>query len=56
MKKKRIALLLCQAKGATVVMPSKLCPHLEGVVRSFTGMVQRGGRDQLVDILLIGWW
>ena len=36
-------------------MPSKLCPDLEEVV-SFTVMVQRGGHDQLVGILLIGWW
>ena len=28
---------------------------MEGVVRSFIGMVQ-SGRDLLVDILLIGWW
>ena len=41
--------------GHNGIMPSKLlCPHLEGVVRSFMVMVQRG-RDQLVDILLIGW-
>ena len=33
-----------------------VCPNLEGEVRSFTVMVQREGRDQLVDILLIGWW
>ena len=32
-----------------------VCPNLEQVVRSLTVMVQRG-RDQLVDILLIGWW
>ena len=31
------------------------CPNLEGVVRSFIVMVQRG-RGMLVDILLIGWW
>ena len=31
-----------------------VCPHLEGVVRSFIAMVQRG-RNQLLDILLIGW-
>ena len=30
-----------------------VCPTLEGVVRSFTAVVQRG-RDQLVDILLLG--
>ena len=32
----------------------RLCPDREGVVRSFMVMIQRGGRDQLVDILLIG--
>ena len=32
-----------------------VCPNLEGVVRSFIVMVQRG-RDQLMDTLLIGWW
>ena len=30
-------------------------PDLEGLVRSLMVMVQRG-RDQLVDILLMGWW
>ena len=32
-----------------------VCPDLERIVRSFIVMVQRGC-DQLVDILLIGWW
>ena len=32
-----------------------VCPDLERIMRSFTVMVQRG-RDQLVDIVLIGWW
>ena len=32
-----------------------VCPDLERIVRRFLVMVQRG-RDQLVDILLIGWW
>ena len=32
-----------------------MCPDLEGLVRSFTVMIQRGC-DQLVDILLIDWW
>ena len=32
-----------------------VCPALEGLVRSFTVIVQRG-RDQLIDILLMGWW
>lgn len=42
-KAKKIALWLCQAKGDTVsggLMSSKLCLDLEGLVRSFTGMVQ----------------
>ena len=34
--------------------PPKRCPSLEWVV-SFV-MVQRGGHDKLMDILLIGWW
>ena len=38
------------------LMPSKLCLNLEVLVRSFIVMVQRGGCDQLMDILLIGWW
>ena len=54
MKQKRIALLLCQAKGSQ--QANALKTHLEGVVRSFIVMIQRGGCDQLVDILLIGWW
>ena len=33
-----------------------ICPDLEGLVRRFIVMVQRGGCDQLIDILLIGWW
>ena len=32
-----------------------VCPDLGEVVRSFTVIVQRG-HDQLMDILLIGWW
>ena len=32
-----------------------VCPNLEGIVGSFIVMVQRG-RDELVDLLLIGWW
>ena len=35
--------------------PKTMCPNLERVVRSFRVMLQ-GERDQLVDILLIGWW
>ena len=38
------------------LIPSKLCLNLEAVVRSFIVMVQRGGCDHLMDILLIGWW
>ena len=40
--------------GHNRLMPSKLCPSLEGVVRSFIAMVQRGGGDQLMDVLLTG--
>jgi len=32
-----------------------VCPNLEGVVRSFIIMAQTKC-DQLVDVLLIGWW
>ena len=52
-----MVLLLYQAKGATVGNALKIvCPNLEGILRSFIVMVQRGGCDQLVDFLLIGWW
>ena len=52
-----MVLLLCQAKRATAGnAPKIVCPNLEGVVRSFTVMVQREGCNQLVDLLLIGWW
>ena len=37
------------------LMPWTLCPSLEWRVRSFAVVVLRGG-NQLVDILLIGWW
>ena len=33
-----------------------VCPVLEGVVRSVIVMAQGAERDQLMDILLIGWW
>lgn len=37
-------------------MTSKImCPNLEKIMRSFIVIVQRGS-DQLVDILLMGWW
>jgi len=32
-----------------------MCLYMEGVVKSFITMVQRGC-DQLAAILLIGWW
>ena len=32
-----------------------VCPHLDGIMRSFIVMVQRK-REQFLDILLIGWW
>ena len=55
MKQKRVALVLCQAKGATVGYPLKTtCPAMEKTARSFMVIVQREG-DQLVDILLLGW-
>ena len=48
--------MLSQAKGPQQANALKtVCPDLEGVVRTFIVMVQRG-RDQLVDVLLIGWW
>ena len=37
-------------RGHSGIRPSGLCVNLEGVVRSFIVMFQRG-RDQLVDIL-----
>ena len=43
-------------KGGHSRLMLRLYPNREGVVRSFVVMVQRGGRDQLVDILLTGWW
>ena len=43
-------------KGGHSRLMLRLYPDREGVVRSFVVMVQRGGRDQLVDILLTGWW
>ena len=53
MKQKRVALFLFQAKGTPQqLMPSKLCPDLEGIVRSFMVMIQKG----LMDILLVGFW
>ena len=58
MKQKRIALLLCQAKGGIEANAFRtVCPNLEGVVRGFISivMVQRG-HAQLEDILLVGWW
>ena len=35
--------------------PKTMCPNLERIVRSFGIMLQRA-HDELVDILLIGWW
>ena len=32
-----------------------MCPSVEGLMRSFIAMVQRG-RGQLVGVLLMGWW
>ena len=32
------------------------CSDLEAVVRSFIVKIERGGCDQLMDILRIGWW
>ena len=57
-KEKRIALLLSQAKGPHQAPHAlkTVCLHLERLVRSFIGMVQRGELDQLMDTLLIGWW
>ena len=43
--------------GHSRLMPSQLCILTwRGAERSCIAMVQRGGRGQLVDILLIGWW
>ena len=56
-KSKMIALLLCQAKGDTVGSHLEIprVPHSERVVRSFIVIAQRG-HDELMDILLVGWW
>ena len=41
--------------GYSGLLPRKtMCPHLGEIVRSFIVMVQRG-RDQLTDIILMGW-
>ena len=53
--RKRIASLLPRAKRATASECPENCPSLECIVRSFAVVFQRGG-DQLVDILLMGWW
>ena len=42
--------------GHSRIMSSKLCLNLEAIVKSFIAMIHRGGHDQLMDILLIGWW
>ena len=42
--------------GHSGLLPQKImCPNLERIVRNFIIMVQRGC-DQLLDILLTGWW
>jgi len=41
--------------GHSRLIPSKLCPHLEGVVRSFIVMVQRV-QDRPMNVLLIDLW
>lgn len=53
-KKSLIALL--DTGGHSRLVPSQLCPTLEGLVRSFLAMVQGAGGGQLVDVLLTGWW
>ena len=56
MKSKRKALLFAQQREPQWVNTLKtVCLNLERVVRSFIATVQRE-HDQLVDILLIGWW
>ena len=43
--------------GATGLSALKtICPDMEGLVSRFIVMVQRGGCDQLINVLLIGWW
>ena len=55
-----------EEKNSFIAMPGKggtqwahvlkaMCPIVEGLMRSFIAMVQRG-RGQLVGILLMGWW
>ena len=33
-----------------------VCTNLKRMVTSFIVMVQRTGHDQLLDVLLMGWW
>ena len=36
-------------------LSNAMCPYVEGVVKSFVAMVQRGC-DECAAVLLIGWW
>lgn len=51
-KKISFTALTCTGKSQQANPLKTPCPDLERVVRS----VQGAGRDQLGDILLLGWW
>ena len=52
----KIPLLLYRQRGPQWANALKtVCPNIQSVVRSFIVIVQRGC-DQLMNILLIGWW
>ena len=48
--------IVCQAKGATVGCCLQDCVSRPGGGGGESYSIQGAGRDQLVDILLIGWW
>ena len=53
-KNKNNCFIALPGKGGHALKTTR--PDLERVVRNFIVIVQRGGCDQLMDILLIGWW
>ena len=48
--------MLCQAKGATAGSCPQKCVSHPGGGSEESYSVQGAGHDQLMDILLIGWW
>ena len=55
MEKDNFNALLGKRESQWANTPKTMCPNLERIVRSFGIMLQRA-HDELVDILLIGWW